>query len=330
MQKLFYTALILCNFIYFPIQAISDYARWNHYIHVSAHSAFDRQLLVAHPYDSLSAWDQTRLNQETYSQYVAWFLATEDVVFEKITYKSDGLQVVGIMGYQTQLCNLDTKVPVIIYNRGGTHDDNKILVDVLKDHMYQLIKAGYIVIASQYRGNDGGQGVDECGGADINDVINLYSVLQCLPNADLNNIFMLGFSRGAIDTFRVIQKNVMPIKAAAVISGLLDLFLLEESRPGISSYLRACIPHYDDDTYNQFVLRSATYWAQDIKVPTLLLHGDADTIVGVGETKKMASKLAEYNKTYKSIIYPGADYFFSQNTPQALQEICAWFQAYKK
>jgi len=49
---------------------------------------------------------------------------------------------------------------------------------------------GYVVAASQYRGNAGGQGKEEFGGADVDDVLNLIPLLESLPQADTTRIGM--------------------------------------------------------------------------------------------------------------------------------------------
>ena len=46
-----------------------------------------------------------------------------------------------------------------------------------------------MVLASQYRGNDGGEGLEEPGGADVNDVVTLVSLASSLAYADPKNIF---------------------------------------------------------------------------------------------------------------------------------------------
>ena len=50
--------------------------------------------------------------------------------------------------------------------------------------MVNMARWGYVVVASQYRGNDGGEGREEFGGADVNDVLNLLPVLEQVTSAD--------------------------------------------------------------------------------------------------------------------------------------------------
>ena len=62
---------------------------------------------------------------------------------------------------------------------------------------YGFASQGFVVLASQYRGNDGGEGRDEVGGADVADVMALMQVALRLPYTDAANVFLYGLSRGA-------------------------------------------------------------------------------------------------------------------------------------
>lgn len=287
-----------------------------------------RETFAPHSFETLDQGDQKIYGESYYNNLIAWYHNIADAAFEKIMYNSDGLKVVGILGLPTPLMT-SKKYPVIIYNRGGSGENGKITVKKIKDLLYPLVKCGYIVIGSQYRGNDGSQGKDELGGADVDDVINLFDVIKLLPNADLNNIFMLGFSRGAIDTYRALQMNKLPIKAAALISGVSDLFLFEKLRPDAIPLLQQFIPHYATNKIAEMTKRSAICWIQDINVPLLLMHGDADRIIDVSTTRALAEKLKKNHQTHKVIIYPGSNHFLDLHMKDAVHEICKWFDKYK-
>jgi len=60
--------------------------------------------------------------------------------------------------------------PCVIYNRGGNRDFGGLLVAHGAITLGKLAKEGYVVIASQYRGNGGSEGQEEFGGKDVNDL----------------------------------------------------------------------------------------------------------------------------------------------------------------
>src|SRR5439155_6293397 len=91
----------------------------------------------------------------------------------RIQYLSDGLKVIGYMVKPRDA--VGKQYPVIIYNRGGFQDIGKIDDGNILD-FYHWASSGFIILASQYRGNDGGEGKDELGGADVDDVVNVVTL----------------------------------------------------------------------------------------------------------------------------------------------------------
>jgi acetyl esterase/lipase len=76
----------------------------------------------------------------------------------KIEYMSDGLKVVGYLVRPRS--PVPMRYPVIIFNRGGFLDLGKIESFNLVDFI-GFADRGFVVLASQYRGNDGGEGHEE-------------------------------------------------------------------------------------------------------------------------------------------------------------------------
>ena len=97
---------------------------------------------------------------------------------------------------------------------------------------------GYVVVASQSRGNAGGEGKEEFGGRDVDDVLNLLPLLASLPQADTTRIGMGGASRGGMMTYLALTRTEK-IAAAVVISGLADAFENIASRPDMETNVYA-------------------------------------------------------------------------------------------
>ena len=89
--------------------------------------------------------------------------------FSDIQYLSDGLRVTGMLAVPRG----PGKYPCIILNRGGNLEFGAWTHASFAGFVGPLVDAGYVVIASQYRGNAGGEGKEEFGGADVDDVLNL-------------------------------------------------------------------------------------------------------------------------------------------------------------
>src|SRR5215204_1134916 len=84
----------------------------------------------------------------------------------QIKYLSDDLKVVGFIWKPKDTGN--KKLPLIIFNHGGNRELAK-LTPSSQSGFYNYVSNGFVVIGSQYRGVDGGEGKEEFGGSDVND-----------------------------------------------------------------------------------------------------------------------------------------------------------------
>ncbi len=79
----------------------------------------------------------------------------DNTITEKITYLSDGLKVSGYISYPK---DNSKKYPCVIWNRGGIGNRGAIDSFTARGLFGQIASWGYVVFATQYRGNDGGEG----------------------------------------------------------------------------------------------------------------------------------------------------------------------------
>jgi len=241
----------------------------------------------------------------------------------KMKYLSDGLKVVGFL---LKPKGEHFKYPVMIFNRGGNREFAKITKKYLK-YLSYLSSKNYVVLASQYRGNDGGQGKEEFGGKDVNDVLNLITTAKSLSFVEKNKIVMLGSSRGGMMTYLAI-KNGAKIKAAAVVGGLADLIQWDQERKSIGEkVLKQLIFPHNKEEYKK---RSAYYWPEKINVPVLILHGEDDWRVKVSQAEKLSKKLTEFGKVHELVIFPKGDHALSSHRPEKNRLILEWFDKYLK
>ncbi|WP_214483652.1 prolyl oligopeptidase family serine peptidase [Bacillus sp. SM2101] len=240
-----------------------------------------------------------------------------------LKYRSDGHEVTGYIIKPKENHKVS---PVLIFNRGGNRDYGMIDINTI-NYLSGWAQKGYIVIASQYRGSISKEGQDEFGGSDVNDVMNLVNVAKELPYADTNNIFMLGMSRGGMMAYLAAKKDIQ-VKAIAVVGGITDLFDTYENRgEDMKSVLEDLVgnPLLDKQKY---IDRSAIFWADEIKVPTLILHGEDDWRVSVKQANELANKLKEHNREYKFISYPKGDHVLNTHFEEVVDEIDVWFNEY--
>lgn len=276
-------------------------------------------------YDYLDPIDQGKISKKEYIKLQQWY-ANADVAFFKVCYWSDGIKVMGVLGKPKNKSN--EKRPLIIYNRGGYGEYSKIDLLTMYYQLSDFIHHGYIVLGSQYRGNDGGEGVDHCGGDDLNDVLNLIPVAQQLDDIDTNRLYMVGYSRGGMMAYMALRQ-LKSVKAAAILAGISDLFLFEQQRPDLHEFFYSTFPHIQQNKAVEFTKRSAVRWAGELNTPLLLIHGEQDTVVDVAHSKKVAEQLAAFKKTYVLKLYPQDDHSFSKNRVAMNKMILDWFAQYR-
>jgi dipeptidyl aminopeptidase/acylaminoacyl peptidase len=241
----------------------------------------------------------------------------------RITYLSDGLKVVGFLWKPQDTAG--QQFPLIIFNRGGNREFGK-LTPWSRLGFYTYVSKGFVVIASQYRGNDGGEGCEEYGGMDVRDVLHLIPLARSLGYIDMHNVFMLGWSRGGMMTYLALQHNI-PVNAVAVGGGLTDLVSEGKRRPALANVWRALSPGFEKRSEELLRERSAVYWAEQINVLVLILHSGADwRSEPKSQARAFATRLHELGKTYELIIYPDDDHGLSLNSADSDRRVVEWFR----
>jgi dipeptidyl aminopeptidase/acylaminoacyl peptidase len=238
-----------------------------------------------------------------------------------IVYLSDGLKVKALMWRPKD--QGAKPLPLIVYNRGGNREFGRVTT---WNNVHRLAAEGFVVLASQYRGVDGGEGQEEFGGADVHDILNLVPVARSLGFVDLNNAFMLGWSRGGMMTF-LAAKEGMPVNALAVIGPLLDLVEEGKRRPALADNVWAeLMPEFATRRDALLRERSPMYWPERIEVPSLIMHGSADWRASPTETLVFAQKLQQAGKTYELVVYSDDDHGINANRDDGYRRIVSWFR----
>lgn len=246
----------------------------------------------------------------------------------RIQYISDRLKVVGFLvkPHNSQA----TRYPVVVYNRGGLLDIGKLDTPNILD-FYELASHGFVILASQYRGNDGGEGREEFGGTDVDDVTNLLSIAASLPYADPKNIFLYGLSRGGMMTFLALKRGAI-VNAAAVVGAIFDVEgALEPTRkraPGIAEAVTKLIPDFSSRGSAALSERSAMNWPDRVNVPLLIIHGGDDEEVPVSQALAFATKLSALHKPYELVVYANDIHEAANNRPDRDARIVAWFRRF--
>jgi len=245
----------------------------------------------------------------------------------KISYISMGKKITGYIIEPKKGDNL----PCIIWNRGGSRDFGRIKEKNLfgaHPMMAPLVMQGYIIIASQNPGVDGGEGIDTFGGElDITCITDLYKILQKYTRANHKNVGMYGHSRGGAMTYRVLLR-VRWLKAAVIGSAPTNEIRSSKWRKGWARHQKKMW----GGSISESKKRSAFFWADKLpkNVPLLLMHGTSDWRVNPLDSIDMSKELIKNKVPHRLIMYEGADHGITQFKRSYRENTFSWFDRFLK
>lgn len=261
-----------------------------------------------------------------YRKMTSEYEALTGVDVSRIVYESDGLKVTGLLAEPEDVT--PGKHPLLIYNRGGSREYGKLtLVSALRS-MVPYAQEGYLVAASNYRGNDGGEGHEEFGGSDVDDILNLIERMKTHPGFDGRNVHMIGHSRGAMMMYLSIRKGAK-LRSAMGLAGMSDVLQTAHERPDIEANVYAKLiggdPQSREKSYRD---RSVVYWADKITVPLQLHHGDADKSVDLAQSEKLAAAMREAGNTCELHVYPGDNHALLRHWDTVVERTLDWMERF--
>lgn len=247
--------------------------------------------------------------------------------FERVKYWSDGLKVIAYLCKPASTGS--NKLPAIIFNRGSVVRDD--IAPELVSFFQRLAGEGFVIVAPMYRQSAGGEGRDEMGGGDVNDLMNVAELVKSLEFIDINNLFLYGESRGGMMAYLAVKRN-FPANAAAVYGAFTDLDALLREHPEIyrPQLLSNLWPNFESRKTEIVTSRSAACWPERLSVPLLIMHGGADQSVNPAQSLAMAQKLQSLGKTYELIIYADDNHVLSRNAEDRDRRALAWFKKHLK
>jgi pimeloyl-ACP methyl ester carboxylesterase len=149
------------------------------------------------------------------------------------------------------------------------------------------------------RGSLGSTGVEDQGFRQPDDIVAAAKWLR----SRARNVSLLGFSQGAqVALLAVARPSANPINAVVAYYAPADLAAWrDQSRDsGIPDYLADFVPS------ERMAVCSPVTVARQIRCPTLLVHGDADAIVPIGQSQAMVAA----NPEIRLQTVPGAGHAF--------------------
>lgn len=253
----------------------------------------------------------------------------KDVNIYSIGHISDGLFLTGFLVAPKK----EGKYPVIVINRGGNRDLGTLLVATAVNEMAPLSAKGYVVVATNYRGNTRSEGKEQFGGDDVNDVTNLIKSMAEIEIADVSRVGLLGISRGGMMNYLVLKdKPNENIRAVVNIGGITDLDITIQHHPQIEDVLIELIPDYQLNRNAENIKRSAIYWSDRFPktTPILMLHGMNDQHVDYSQIPPFADSLQKYDIPFKLISFQDGDHGINSHREFVRRQIYDWLDRYVK
>ncbi len=273
--------------------------------------------------------DQKILNKvQKNKKLINKFKYLEKIKAEKISYFSDGLRVTAYLVQPV----VEGKYPCVIYNRGGNREFGSLNYFKIAFIMAKLASNGYVVIGSQYRGNDGGEGIEEFGGKDVNDIINLIPLLKKIKSADSSRIGIYGWSRGGMMTYLAHTRTSF-FKAVVVGGGVSDLVMMKKNRPDMEKFVfQELMPSYVENKEKLLFDRSAINLVKKFpkKTPLLLLHGTGDWRVSPLQSMKLSDLLLKERVPFRLVLFEGGDHGLTEYSAEVDKMVIEWFDKYLK
>lgn len=251
--------------------------------------------------------------------------ALEKSVVEKITYLSDGLKISGYIAYPNDNTQ---KYPCLVWCRGGIGNAGAIDRFTACGIFGQLASWGYCVFASQYRGNDGGEGHDDFGGDDLNDVLNLIPLADEIPQANKDVWGIEGWSRGGMMAYLTLTKTNI-FKAAVVLGGIANLRCNSDESKFMRRLYEQTLGKYEDTEFkSRCETRSIVNFADKLSksTPLLIIHGNADERVLPHDSIDLSYKLLDLKIPYRLVMLEGGDHFLKSHRKEVDEMRKNWYE----
>ena len=198
-----------------------------------------------------------------------------------------------------------------------------------------LASNGYVVFLPNTRGVTGEGGamhatIDDWGGMAFQDLMDGVDYLIAQKIADPNRLGIGGWSNGGFMTEYTITRTTR-FKAAVAEAGHSDFFSLYAT-----SYLREGLrrksqesPYYNREWYDE---HSPITFIKNCRTPTLLLHGEFDPGVPVGQAYEFYTGLKDAGVEAELVIYPRERHSIQEYSHRIdLQKrMLAWFDKHLK
>jgi dipeptidyl aminopeptidase/acylaminoacyl peptidase len=234
--------------------------------------------------------------------------ATEVVKWKN---SADGMEIDGIV---TKPVDYDGshKAPFLLYPHGGPSGTSVLSFSIVA----QVMAAnGYMVLEPNFRGSMGrGEkfsraNQNDWGGGDYKDDMSGVQAIVDRGWADPERMGAFGWSYGGYMTFWI-DTQTDRFKAISPGAGLPDLYSMY-SQSDIHRYMRLFFDGKAPwDNFQEYWDHSPMKYVGNVKTPTMILHGQADTRVPNPQSEEFYRALKERHVPVEYVVYPRENHGF--------------------
>jgi dipeptidyl aminopeptidase/acylaminoacyl peptidase len=233
-----------------------------------------------------------------------------------VTYYSDGFKVKGMLAEPKGEKALDG----FLYLRGGIKSVGK----VRPSRLVQFASEGFIVFAPYYRGNQGGEGNEDFAGDDREDAFAGYRILQ--QHSRVKRVHVFGFSRGGVMALLTAIK--FPDTASLVTwGGVSDMNLTYMEREDLRRMMKRVIGGTPTKYPERYKFRTPLYDIEQLRCPTLIIHGSKDQNVSVDHARRLEERLKDMRHPVESWYFEELTHYFPPSiNRKVVAELTQWMK----
>jgi len=251
---------------------------------------------------------------------------------EFITYKSfDGLEIEAAL-LRPVVPSPQSPVPLVVLVHGGPTGR---WADSFEPWGQLLAQRGYAVLYPNIRGSTGyGQKFVEMnradwGGGDFKDVMAAVDAMIARGVADPNRLGIGGWSYGGYMAAWAVTQTA---RFKAAVSGAPVIDMASEFGTENGSQYDEWFYGTPYEKLDGFIKSSPITYVKNVKTPTLLLQGEADTTDPIGQSQQFYRGLKRYNVDSDFVVYPREPHGLREEKHliDRLNRVVAWFDQYIK
>ncbi|MBI3941683.1 MAG: S9 family peptidase, partial [Chloroflexi bacterium] len=245
----------------------------------------------------------------------------------------DGLQVQGFLVYPPEYTP-GRPYPLVTVVHGGPSSAHAARFYPIVDWAAYLAARGLVVFLPNPRGSVGWgvasteSNLGDMGGQDLQDILAGIDFLVSQGIADADQLGIAGWSYGGYMTAWAITQD-QRFKAAVVGAGITDwrAFHSEADIPDWDEIFLLASPYLQPEVYERW---SPINYVNSVQTPTLILHGEQDKIVPVGQATAFYRALKALGIETEMVIYPreGHPVLERPHLEDMLNRIVDWLHAH--